>query len=538
MSKKVITPVGTSIFSNYMKEPEVSITTDYKNIEEEPVTAWDDWEIERENIRQKVTSWAEGKLKKSQFNVSAEIMSLIKILEAKDIQTDLQVYLLATETIVSRLAADILKVVLDGFTNQSGHTVTIHFDVERDVIAGLQVKNETRFQEIGLVELIKKIEEIASHFKLTKQSFVKLRKKNIPEPILSKLEKLKDQEYEFKEQFLKALQETVQGSQFIQDILTSARIEGRYQQLLFNFTGGYKAVIPYLTITAQINDVPMYYTFEETLFSKRELIEIPLLPVDFDFSIIEENYVAFESLNPKKEQRNLPSPGQFMKHLYGHQKEVEDKFKDLKEKYKLIEEIDENKENKIRLTVLGTLLFNKYQDLFNSGKFHRQNLMSNLIELKLYEFYTQQTKATKVVQGKKIGKKGFDIDVYIEDEETIIAIEVKPGDNIPFDVIEKQLREGGFEYLVHENNQQSFDYLVATGKIPKKVDLRVVLYSSNRDIHPRPKQHIKHLLEELQKHEYEEIRTVKWYWLQVDKHYKTNTHWKVTAEPKPINLED
>ena len=61
---------------------------------------------------------------------------------------------------------------------------------------------------------------------------------------------------------------------------------GDYTNLVFNITGGYKAVIPYLTLMAQAHRIPAYYVFEEA--KEKQLLEIPLAPVEIDW----ESFVA------------------------------------------------------------------------------------------------------------------------------------------------------------------------------------------------------------------------------------------------------
>ena len=50
-------------------------------------------------------------------------------------------------------------------------------------------------------------------------------------------------------------------------------------RVIYNITGGYKALIPYMTIFAQMSRAPIYYLFENT----DTLIKIPQLPVTVDF---------------------------------------------------------------------------------------------------------------------------------------------------------------------------------------------------------------------------------------------------------------
>lgn len=198
MSKKVITPVGTSLFVNYMKEHD-DITSDYKMIEESSASAWDKWDIERNAICHSVKSWATDMLKKSKLKVSAEIKSLVKVLEEQ--HESIEVYLLATDTILSRLAAEILQEVLNKYRNDEGNTIKVSFNTKLDVITGLQIQKKYDFKKFGISGLVQRIYSIVC---------------------------------------------------------------GASNEVIFNITGGYKATIPYLTIMAQIHGFPLCYIFEDT----------------------------------------------------------------------------------------------------------------------------------------------------------------------------------------------------------------------------------------------------------------------------------
>jgi hypothetical protein len=165
---------------------------------------------------------------------------LLNILDEE--QEDLNVYLLASETLVSRLAAEILTEALLGYANQAGNSVAIHFEPRTDVIIGLQVRNQDSFQRDGLKHLIDRIHTL---------------------------------------------------------------IAGNVRDVLLNVTGGYKAVIPYLSILGQIEKIPLRYIFEDS----NALIKIPRLPINFDFSFIEDHYIAFEWF--RKDPKNWPSPEDF-----------------------------------------------------------------------------------------------------------------------------------------------------------------------------------------------------------------------------------
>jgi len=230
--KKIITTVGTSLFTNFNREKD-AIEAYYDHLEESPHKGWD-FENERiEGIRDETdfNNWISNNL----ATCCAEISSLIKIAETE--KDDLEVYLLATDTVLSRLAAEIIQ--KQTIPHPHEKIIDLKFEPEKDVIQGLQVLDANEFQDIGLHELIKLISELTSNFDIIKD-------------------------------------------------------------FAFNITGGYKGLIPYLTILSQIYSIPAYYIFEES----DSLIKIPLLPINFDWQIahrflsIKRKVQDFSSLNP------------------------------------------------------------------------------------------------------------------------------------------------------------------------------------------------------------------------------------------------
>jgi len=61
---------------------------------------------------------------------------------------------------------------------------------------------------------------------------------------------------------------------------------------IINATGGYKAQISFATLIGQILKIPVYYMFEQF----DEIIELPPMPVSFDYSLWIKNYDLLESL--------------------------------------------------------------------------------------------------------------------------------------------------------------------------------------------------------------------------------------------------
>jgi CRISPR/Cas system-associated protein Csm6 len=74
-------------------------------------------------------------------------------------------------------------------------------------------------------------------------------------------------------------------------------VEGRFEHssipnLVYNITGGYKALIPYMTIMAQLNKLPLFYIFEDT----DDLIEIPQMPISINYSLFSKYKHIFKEL--------------------------------------------------------------------------------------------------------------------------------------------------------------------------------------------------------------------------------------------------
>lgn len=192
--------MGTSLFDNYRKEKK-DIEGYYESIKEVSFKDCDEYTNCIERIKKSITNYYSKRLPD---DASAEIKSMRKI--KRYLKEDIEVYLLATDTIASFVAASTIKEFLEK------ENFKVYFNPQNDVIKGLQVKDKQIFLNQGLPNLVRRIENITG---------------------------------------------------------------GYYQGAIFNISGGYKAVIPYLTLMAQINGCEMYYVFEDT----EELIEIPPGPI-------------------------------------------------------------------------------------------------------------------------------------------------------------------------------------------------------------------------------------------------------------------
>lgn len=63
------------------------------------------------------------------------------------------------------------------------------------------------------------------------------------------------------------------------------------QEWIINITGGYKGVIPFLTLFGQMNGIRMTYLHEKS----KALIIIPQKPIGYDFSLTERLYLHFDN---------------------------------------------------------------------------------------------------------------------------------------------------------------------------------------------------------------------------------------------------
>ena len=234
--RTLVTPVGTSLFTNYLDDKrDQTFSHAYETIRRSPASDWDEYDCEVDDLKRLSLNF----ITRKRESASAELQSIAKI--QAELNDDIKVQLLASDTIASRLAAEILAD--DTAASILGDQVTVEFDARTDVITGLQVEDPRLFANEGMTNLIQKIDSISA-------------------------------------------------------------IAGGWQATAINITGGFKATVPYLTILAQLQRLPLYYTFEDT----DALIRIPQAPLVIDWGLIErhsdilmqidngvENWLAFRN---------------------------------------------------------------------------------------------------------------------------------------------------------------------------------------------------------------------------------------------------
>ena len=72
-----------------------------------------------------------------------------------------------------------------------------------------------------------------------------------------------------------------------------------WEDVVLNITGGYKAIVPIMTIIGQVQKLSTYYIFQENDDSKYDLIEMPRMPVDFRVEVFERFADEFERFGEK-----------------------------------------------------------------------------------------------------------------------------------------------------------------------------------------------------------------------------------------------
>ncbi len=262
MAKKIITTVGASIFSNY-QSPEVRARRgrDYWCIDTELArTRYKDdgsdvpaSDIYRDEYRAYVreikkaiqSDWyAYPDPSRPNTGASAEISSILKIVEREE--GPCEVHLIATDTLQSILAAELITEWFEKFPQPKVSKVLFRrppekFDTQDDsdyVVKSLRVRSAEEYEK-GFLHLFE---------------------------LLNRLTEKEDS-----------------------------------KNIIFNITGGYKALVPVLTLYAQVKKISLCYLFEEREEQDAHLIRLDPLPLYFDWVALEllEDFTRDEEILKK-----------------------------------------------------------------------------------------------------------------------------------------------------------------------------------------------------------------------------------------------
>jgi len=305
---RIITTVGASLFRNTKLQ-------DYNKIAFRDADKRGEWESECTRVK----DWVMGNYW-GRANTSAEIASILAIKEEieknEERDIEVQVHLICAHTLASVLAADCIIDLLKFYKIDNAQSYSIE---------GLQVKDRRKFENIGLPKLLNKLEELIFYNEENKKN------KN--------------------------------------DVKPKRKL---HEDVIFNITGGYKAVAPHLSVLGQMYRIPLYYGFEESEQDTFELLQMPQLPVQFDWLAIERFSHYLSSDN---------TLNQYLNHPENHESEddVEELIKlGLIRKNNLIYEIN----------VVGQMMWRH----INSKRPESPSIMGLFAEYKVYEFFNENHK--------------------------------------------------------------------------------------------------------------------------------------------------
>ncbi len=150
---KVITTVGASIFENFFEKNDNSTVRNYyEDLKNKRDNEYAKNKTKIDNIKRAITNWINGE--KDKFNISAEVKSLKKI--SDELKEDLEVYLLASDTVLSKLAGEILQEWIPKIVPKC--------EVKKlEIIKDLQIWYRKDFNK-GMSNLISKIYEISGEY--------------------------------------------------------------------------------------------------------------------------------------------------------------------------------------------------------------------------------------------------------------------------------------------------------------------------------------------------------------------------------------
>jgi len=124
------------------------------------------------------------------------------------------------------------------------------------------------------------------------------------------------------------------------DLLVKVHEKYQYSHdMIINLTGGFKSVIPYSTVASMLLSIPFFYVFE---FSD-EIIDLPVLPISYDFSMFEKYQTKFEALDKE---------GALESSVFYHKVAYEDRAK--------LNLLVEQERKLVTLTPIGMLAWNKF----------------------------------------------------------------------------------------------------------------------------------------------------------------------------------
>lgn len=238
--RTIITTVGTSMITNYLsldgrrkvgQQSYVAIDNEWQSLDEE-LSATTIYASRHKNAISRVSNVLKNRWYslngEPNESASAEISSILRIKKTIANDQPCQVHLLATDTLHSVMAAELVR---DWFE---------------------------RFKSLYKIEVL--FQRPPADFSDQESS----------EYVVRNLQAVQGNRYR-------------QGFQNLFSLLSKLLVKYK-RQVIFNITGGYKANIPPVVLFAQLENVPLYYLHEGNSTQENELIKIDELPFGFDYS--------------------------------------------------------------------------------------------------------------------------------------------------------------------------------------------------------------------------------------------------------------
>ncbi|QIB27287.1 putative CRISPR-associated protein [Caloranaerobacter azorensis] len=221
------------------------------------------------------------------------------------------------------------QLIADYFEEKKDDCIEVKYNPKTSNIKGLQIENRKKFVQEGLPNLINRIRKIANDY---------------------------------------------------------------YDNVIFNITGGYKGVIPYLTIMAAVNGSSIKYIFEES----NELITIPSLPLKIDEKIFFDYYSELTKL----------------------EKGIEDYSKVKNEKFAAFSELEKKglvewDDEYAFLSPIGQIFFNRYRDRYftfycTKGIWEQIHKEEDILRIIKTKFYSEENRESKTEDKGNGHKKVYD----------------------------------------------------------------------------------------------------------------------------------
>lgn len=320
--KTIISTVGTSIFENYLNKfgRKDSGFNDAYDTQRKGNFQYKCWSEFNDSDIKPLCEKFKSKTYHKHSDISAEIASIIAI--QKELGEEVRVHLLATDTILSVLAAELIK---------------------------------QWFEEEGNKERYPGIKKVA--FKRPEPGF---RNQKDSEYVILDL-RIDNQD---------AYDKGVLNLIYVLNSLYKVEDGKKKEKPIVNITGGYKSIIPIVTIWAQLEELELRYLFNESEVSNLgSTISLPSLPVNFDWEVAQS---VTQYLSDKIINVNDPRNPYFIENFDNGTREmlidwklITPDGKQLTSLANLLKLFVEKRSAISKDSVLGMLMEYKYYEFFN-----------------------------------------------------------------------------------------------------------------------------------------------------------------------------